>query len=281
MKYVLFATPRFGALVLTGLVERGMPPVVVVTNPDRPAGRDQVFTPPPAKLAAIELGIPFLQPEKLADAHQQLADISADAFVVAAYGKILKPDLLAIPPRGTVGVHPSLLPLYRGPSPMQQALLDGAQETGVSLFLVDEDVDHGPVLAEERVRLDGSETYSTLEASLADIGAGLVFATLPNWVAGDVEPREQEHERATTTAKFMSSDAYVPWKELVRAQGDREVAERIVRMVSALNPEPGVWTERGDTRIKLLKARVEAGGLTVTEHQVAGKKPSLEELKIS
>ncbi len=280
MKYVLFATPRFGELVLRGLAARGLPPALVVTNPDRPAGRNQVMTSPPAKIAADELGIPTLQPELLSGALDALRAAEADVFLVAAYGKILKPDLLAIPPRGVIGVHPSLLPRHRGPSPMQQAILDGDTETGVTLFLVDEEVDHGPVIALERAPLGSAETYLDLEARLADLGAGLASRTLPSWVAGEIVAAEQEHPAATFTRKFSSEDAHVSWDELVEAQSDPGVAERVARVVRGLNPEPGAWTERAGVRVKLLSAEVAGGRLAVTEHQVAGKKPSREPFPI-
>jgi methionyl-tRNA formyltransferase len=282
VRYVLFATPRFGALVLRELAALSVPPALVVANPDRPFGRKQVVTPPPARVVADELGIPCLQPEKLdADVLATLREVGADVFVVAAYGKILKPDLLAVPPCGTIGVHPSLLPAYRGPSPMQQALIDGASETGVSLFLVDDEVDHGPVLASEVQELDGTETYLELEEQLAQVGANLLVSTLAAWVSGAIDPEEQDHAAATFTRKFSAEDAHVSFDEIVEARSNPEVGARLVRLVHALNPEPGTWTERAGVRVKLLAAELQGGKLAITEHQVAGKTPTSEPFRIA
>lgn len=270
MTYVFFGTPRFGALVLQRLIERGMPPVAVVCNPDRPAGRKGTLTPPPAKAVAEANGIPVLQPEKLSEIHDQLRAYGADVFLVAAYGKILRPELIAIPRRGVVGVHPSLLPLYRGPAPIQQALLDGIAETGVSLFLVDELVDHGPVIARETFPLVPGTSYLQLEETLARIGGDLAASALTPWSDGTLEPAEQDHDAATFTSKFSTEDAFVAWEELRAALEDEGLAKAIARKVAALNPEPGPWTDRDGVRIKLLSAEIE-GGMKITSYQLAGK----------
>lgn len=282
MTYVLFATSRFGALTLDALVCAGFPPVALVTNPDRPAGRKQVLTPTPAKEAALRHGIPLLQPEKLEDAYDELRALGADVFVVASFGKILRPDLVAIPPKGVVGIHPSLLPLYRGPAPMQQAVLDGVSETGVTLFLVDDDsVDHGPVLAIERIDVSDGETNLELEERLAQVGATLAARELPHYVAGDITPTEQDHDAATFTHKFTTEDGYVAWDDLVRAySGEIETARTIRQKIAALTPEPGVWTERDGVRVKLLASELRDGALLVTRFQNAGGVPQDQVLKL-
>lgn len=275
MTYVLFATSRFGALALEALVQAGFPPVAVISTPDRPAGRKQALTPTPAKAAAQRLGIPVLDPERLADIHDQLRALGADVFVVASFGRILRPDLVAIPPRGVVGIHPSLLPLYRGPAPIQQAVLDGVAETGVTLFLVDDDsIDHGPVLAQERIAVPDSETLFDLEARLARLGATMAARELPRYVAGAIAPQPQEHGRATFTRKFSSADGFVPWEDLRAAYaGDGQRARAIRNMIGGFTPEPGAWTERDGIRIKLLAGEVRDGRLRITRYQKAGKLP--------
>lgn len=274
MRFVLFATPRFGALVLEGLVQRGMLPVAIVTNPDRPTGRKQVLTAPAVKQKALELGldIPLLQPERLPEIYDELRALDADCFIVASYGKILKSELLQIPHRGTVGVHPSMLPLYRGPSPIQQVLLGGCAETGMSLFIVDAEVDHGRVIVQEALDIADDETYLTLEAKLATLGAQLLESHLEGWIDGDIEAKEQDHLRATFTHKFVVADGYIAWESLAAAMAgaDSEAAHRIAHMIAALNPEPGTWTERDGVRMKLLSATIVDGRLVIDSYQKAG-----------
>lgn len=283
MRYVLFATPRFGALVLQGLVKRGMEPLALVTNPDRPVGRKQVVTPPPAKQMATELGldIPVLQPTKLEEVYDQLRELGADVFVVAAYGKILRQELIDIAPHGVVGIHGSVLPKYRGAAPMQQALIDGAPETGISLFVVDAEVDHGPVIADGTIAVAENETYLTLEAKLAELGAVVTATRLPMWLTGGITAREQNHELATFTKKFSSEDGHVSYEDLVKAMnGNAELARTISNKIRGLTPEPGVWTEHGDARIKLLESHTEHGALVVTGYQRSGKVAVKEKLKL-
>lgn len=275
MTYVLFATSRFGALTLESLTRIGFPPVLLVTNPDRPSGRKQLLTPTPAKEVAVRLGIPLLQPEKLEDAYEELRALGADVFVVASFGKILRPELIAIPPKGVVGIHPSLLPLYRGPAPMQQPVLEGATETGVSLFVVDDvAVDHGPVIVSEVSPIPDGETNLELEARMAVIGADLLKRALLGYVSGETIPQEQDHTKATFTRKFVTEDGYVSWEDVVKAHvGDATLAREIRQKIGAFTPEPGVWTELNDQRIKLLAAEVRDGKLVITAYQAAGKLP--------
>lgn len=277
MKYAFFGTPRFAALLLGRLVELGMPPVAVVTNPDRPVGRQQLLTAPPAKQEAKKAGISVLQPEKLFEAKDELTALGVEAFVVAAYGRIIPRAVFSLPPQGAVGVHPSLLPRHRGASPIQTAILEGDAETGVSLFLVDEEVDHGPLIASVSLPLLGTETYLGLEASLARSGANLIADALSGYLAGKLPPREQEHAAATFTKKFSSPDAYLAPDELEIALHDTDgaIARRVDRMVRALNPEPGVWTTREGKRMKILRTELDGTKLILREIQYEGRKPML------
>ncbi len=274
MRYVLFATPRFGAIALEKLVAQGLVPVALVTNPDRPVGRKQVVTPPPAKQKAreLQLNIPIFQPEKLADIYDELRALNADCFIVAAYGKILRQELLDIPKRGVLGIHGSVLPKYRGASPMQQALIDGLSVTGVSLFVVDTDIDHGPVIADATYEISPEETYISLEEKLATLGADLTATSIQNWIEGKIEAREQDHSQATFTKKFAVPDGYVAW-ELVQSAyaGNVNDAHIIKQRIAGLTPEPGVWTERDGVRTKLLAAKLTDGKLLITRYKIAGK----------
>lgn len=274
-KYVFFGTPRFAEIVLAGLFAAGMPPAAVVCNPDRPIGRKQIVTPPPTKQLALarDPRIAILQPETLDGAFiEELRALAPDLFVVAAYAKIIPQAVLDIPRRGTIGVHPSLLPKYRGATPIQSAILNGAYETGVTLYRMDEKMDHGPVIVQKKISLDSVRTdYPALEEELAELGAELLVATLPAAAAGSIAPRAQDETQATYTKKFATDDGRVDADIITLAErGNAETAAAIVRKINALTPEPGAWTMRTGKRVKLLKAAIAPDGrlkLLVTQQE--------------
>jgi len=264
--YIFFGTPRFAAVVLERLIADGMPPLLVVANPDRPTGRKQTLTPPEAKIVADYAGIPVLQPEKIdAGFLETLHGREAECYLVAAYGTILPAELLAIPRKGVLGIHPSLLPRHRGASPIQGAILAGDARTGVTLYLLDEKMDHGPVLGQETLVLRGEETYRELEEALAVMGAKLALALLPRYLAGELSPTSQDHAQATSTGKFKTEDGFV---EL-----GKDGPELIARKVRALSEEPGVYTLKDNKRLKLLAVERRPEGLVVTRIQWEGKTP--------
>ncbi len=275
MNYVFFGTPRFAELVLHELIAAGMPPAAVVCNPDRPVGRRRIMTPPQVKQLAERNGIRVLQPEKLDTAfEQELAALRPDFFVVAAYAKIIPQSVLDIARLGTLGTHPSLLPKYRGASPIQSVLLNGEARTGATIYLMDAKMDHGPILAQDELAIRGNETYLELEGSLAQQAGRLLAKTIPPFFAGTLEPRPQNESDATFTKKFTTENGFVPEHDLAAAEsGDAALAERIDRMIRALDPEPGAWTTREGKRIKLLAARNENGTLRLTRIQREGEKP--------
>ena len=275
MNYVFFGTPRFAELVLHELIAAGMPPAAVVCNPDRPVGRRRIITPPQVKQLAERNDIRVLQPEKLDTAfEQELAALRPDFFVVAAYAKIIPQSVLDIARLGTLGTHPSLLPKYRGASPIQSVLLNGEARTGATIYLMDAKMDHGPILAQDELAIRGNETYLELEGSLAQQAGRLLAKTIPPFFAGTLEPRPQNESDATFTKKFTTENGFVPEHDLAAAEsGDAALAERIDRMIRALDPEPGAWTTREGKRIKLLAARNENGTLRLTRIQREGEKP--------
>lgn len=267
-RYVFFGTPDFAATVLEELCAAGMPPVAVVTNPDRPAGRKKELTAPPVKNFVVGLGvvIPVLQPEKLDDVFvAELKKLGAEVGVLAAYGKIVPQAVFDVFPKGIVVVHPSLLPKYRGATPIQSALLAGEDMTGTTLFIMDEKVDHGPILATAQVPLLDMDTYSTLADKLAEASAELLIDTLPNYMAGEIATMPQNEAGATYTKKLSSEDGFVD------LDADEPVA--IWRKVRALNPEPGAWTMRDDKRMKILGADLVDGKLVVRRVQFDGGLP--------
>jgi len=277
MNYIYFGTPNLSARCLKILLDHGMPPTALVCNPDRPVGRKHIVTPPPTKQLVLRSGqnIEVLQPEKLdAEFQAKLRSRNPDFFVAFAYNKILRKEVLEIPRLGTVGVHPSLLPKYRGPSPFQTALLNGEPETGVTLYLLDEGVDSGPILARsEPVAITGTDTFNSLAEKLSDIGGNLLVAMLPSFCEGKITPVQQGDVGATFTKKFTTEDGFVTPKDLRAAQqGDTEKAMTLDRKIRALNPEPGVWTEENGKRLKLLEAKLVNGSLRLTVTQREGER---------
>jgi len=283
MRYVYFGTPDFSAHVLERLIAADMPPVAVVTNPDRPFGRKKIMTAPPVKqllerlkVNSEKLTVSILQPEKLdAEFIEKLKSFNADFFLVFAYNKIFRKNILDIPRLGIIGIHPSFLPQYRGPSPFQTALLNGEPETGATLYCLREGVDDGPIVAESKpVSITDDDTFVSLASKLADISANLAIETVPKYVDGKITPWAQDESQATFTKKFKTEDGFVEPDYFAAAEnGDAEKSAALHRKIRALNPEPGVWTMKNGKRMKLLEAKLTNGKLRLTKIQEEGQKP--------
>ena len=221
IKIVFFGTPEFAVDVLNELLRCATPqdfsllPNLIVTTPDRPVGRKLIITPPPMKIWADKNQIKTLQPEKLdEDFVDKLKLENWDLFIVAAYGKIIPQTILNLPKYGTLNVHPSLLPKYRGATPIHSAILAGEKETGVSLILMDEKMDHGAIVAQEKITLWENSiseipSQSQLEKTLAQLGGKLLGNTIPKWVSGEIKVVEQNHSEATFCKKLKSDDALI------------------------------------------------------------------------
>lgn len=267
MKYIFFGTPEFATIILQKLIEAGMPPCAVVTNPDRPAGRKKTITPPFIKqwLLQSSYSIDMLQPEKIDGSfRQQLENYHSDFFIVAAYGAILPQWLVDMPPKKILGVHPSLLPHYRGATPIQNAILAEEKITGVSLFIIDEKVDHGPLIAIKEVPIASNDTYSTLMKKLAHAGGELIIQNISLYLDKKITPRPQDHDQATYTKKITTQDAYV---DIIN-----DKPHDVILKIRALNPEPGVWTTIDNKRVKLLDANIVDGKLVMKKIQKEGGK---------
>ncbi|MGC9603519.1 MAG: methionyl-tRNA formyltransferase [Minisyncoccia bacterium] len=262
MKYIFFGTPEFATIILEKLIGAGFAPAGVVCNPDRPVGRKKITTPPPTKLLAQKHGIPVLQPEKL---NEPLDTLGAAFAIVAAYAKIIPESVLKMFPKGIIGIHPSLLPRYRGATPIQSAMLAGEEETGVTLYLMDEKVDHGAILLSDKLRITDNDTYETLGRKLAELSAVLTLELLPKFLRGELKPMPQNESQATFTKKFNTDYA--------RVDPEKDDPVTVERKIRALNPEPGVWTIENGKRVKLLKAELSGGKLILKTIQVEGKKP--------
>ena len=236
MRVVFFGTPALAASFLDALIADEMIEVVaVICQPDEPVGRKAILTPPPTKLLAIEHGIPVFQPTKLKDEAFlfSIDALHADAAVVIAYGRILPKTLLDRLPHGFVNVHPSLLPKYRGPSPLQSAIINGDTETGVTIMKLDEGMDTGPLLAQTIIELTPNETTTTLTEKVIAVGAPLLIETLKGFVAGTIEPKAQSTEGISTCRLLTREDGKIDWNESWKV---------INQKVRGLTPWPGTWT---------------------------------------
>ena len=269
MDYIFFGTPRFAEIVFQELCEKGMPPAYVVCNPDRPQGRSGTITPPPVKVYAERQSVPVLQPKDSKELFEMLSGLSVSYGVVAAYSMIIPSPVLSLF-EAVFGVHPSLLPLYRGSSPIQYALLDGVAKTGVSIYLLDEKMDHGPIVASQETSVSEDETYVSLEEKLAHIGGSLVRTSLLDHKQGVQTSHEQDHTQATFTKKIATEDGYVDL--------EKDAPEDIYRKIRALYPEPGVYTYIEGKRTKLLSAHREDNTIVVDEIVPEGKAPREERI---
>jgi len=192
---------------LNTLKSRGFIPALVVTTPDKPQGRKLTITPNVVKSLALDQGIKVISPEKINDSViAELQSVRADVFIVASYGKILPKRLIDLPRAKTLNIHPSLLPAYRGASPLQSAMLDDAKNTGVTVMQIDAEMDHGPVVAQKNITVPEWPAYEEFEKMMAEEGASLLADVLPEYVAGKIVPKEQDHSKATYTKKFEKSD---------------------------------------------------------------------------
>ncbi len=209
--------------------------VAVITRPDAPVGRHQQILPSPVKRKALALGLTVLDPEKLKDEDfkNKFRALPADASLVVAYGKLIPNELLGLPRRGTLNVHPSLLPRHRGASPIQAALAEGERETGVSLMVLDAEMDHGPIVAQKKITLRGDETAAALAAALAIEAAELTAEFLPKYLNDEIKPVEQDHAQATFSKLLSRDSGRVDWQR---------GAEEIERQARAMEPWPGLWS---------------------------------------
>lgn len=232
--FIFFGTGTLAESVLASLYRAGLVPKYVVTKPDAPSGRHMTVTSPHIKTWCDIKGIPVLQPESLKDAHgdSPLLDTSYDLFIVASYGKLIPEKILATPRKGILNVHPSLLPLYRGASPIESALLDGSITTGVSIIKLDNEMDHGPILVQTAFMIDPVANAGTLEVSCGQIGGELLLQLLPAYLDGTLIPKEQDHSKATYCTKIE--------KSLGEITLDSKAYE-VLRKYRALTPWPGIY----------------------------------------
>ncbi|MFZ5858642.1 MAG: methionyl-tRNA formyltransferase [Chloroflexota bacterium] len=248
-RIVFMGSPDFALPSLRALASQYQV-VGVVTQPDRASGRGRELKAPPVKTLALELGLPIIQPEKLRqpEAMGQLRDWNPDLIVVAAFGQILKPDVLDLPEFGCINVHASLLPRWRGAAPINAAILAGDEETGVTIMKMDVGLDTGPMLAKRAIRLTRDLTAGAAFETLSTLGADLLLETLPEYLAGNLTPTPQPEEGVTYAPMLKKEDGRLDFTR---------PAEELERRVRAMNPWPGAWFEYNGEPLKVLKARAD------------------------
>jgi methionyl-tRNA formyltransferase len=269
MRVVFMGSPEFAVPSLQALAKAGYNVVASVSQPDRPAGRGGRVHAPEVKLAATDLGIETVQPESLRgeDVREKLASFAADIFVVAAYGKILPRAVLALPTRGCINVHGSLLPRWRGPSPIAAAILAGDPETGVSIMELEPKMDAGPVIARRALPISPTDTTGGLEPRLAALGAATLIGVLPAWFERQLPAEPQDESLVTYCQLLTKADGWL------NAAMTAAEAERAVR---AYNPWPGAFVEYRGERLAIWSAHISPepqglppGATAVIEHAPA------------
>lgn len=272
VKLIFFGTPGFSVPALQNLIKSEYDIRAVITAPDKPAGREKIIQLSPIKKLAMEYKLNILQPEKLRKNETLFENISAlapDIGVIAAYGKIIPKEILEIPKHGLINIHPSLLPKYRGPSPIQSAILNGEEETGITIIMVDEEMDHGSVLSSIVCDLSTSAKFPETYKELAELGARLLIETIPKYINGQIKPQEQDHSKATFTKILKREDSRINWNE---------PAEKIYNQIRALNPEPGTWTIWNKKIINIISAELTSfddnnslGTIKYVDNKIAAK----------
>lgn len=287
MKKLIYAgTSEFGIPTLEKL-KNLFEIVLIITPPNRPSGRKQILTPSPIKVWAEKNLLPVSQPEKITELKDQISDLAPDLMLVVAYGQIIPKQILDIPKFGSVNIHGSILPKYRGASPIQTAILNGDAETGITFIKMDEKMDHGLIVARTKTEILENEDFPALYKRLAKVAAEISEKFLPDYLEGKITLQSQDETRATFTKLFTKADGRIKWTE---------PAKNIHQMVLALNPEPGTWTLLDQKSVKILKTellrdnKIELAGkiyrindgmavkcsdfsLKITEIQPEGKKP--------
>ena len=247
LRVLFYGSPDFALPTLQALIDSPFRPIAVVTQPDARAGRGRSLRPPPIKELAAAHGIPALQPAKLRDraAIAQITSLRPDMQVVAAYGQLIPSEILGLPTHGTLNVHASLLPRWRGAAPISAAILHGDTETGVSIMLIDETEDTGDILRQQSTPIRASEHAGDLSDRLATMGAQLLLETIPDWLSGDIDPVAQDPDQATRARRVKKQQGRINWNQS---------ADQIARHIRAYTPWPAAATTLDQTQIRITLA---------------------------
>ncbi|MGD0977197.1 MAG: methionyl-tRNA formyltransferase [Minisyncoccia bacterium] len=273
-KIIFFGTSEFAVPALEAFFNAGYEIGAVITTPDEPVGRKQILTPSPVKFCAEKLGLKILQPQKLDSEFLKILQTTNHKLpttlgIVASYGKIIPKEIIDSFPLGILNIHPSLLPKYRGPSPIQTQILNGETEIGVTIIKIDELVDHGPIVAEQESRIMNHELFEDAQNKLSRIGTNLLVKILPDYISGKIKPIEQNHDLASFTKKTSKEDGKIDWNK---------PAEQIYDQFRAFHKWPGVWTIWKNKILKITDLRVQNGKIEILRLQLeGGKEMSLKE----
>lgn len=264
-KIVFLGTPEFAVPILEGLIKNHWTISLVITESDKPVGRKQILTPSPIKKIALKHNLLVYQPRQIVDINSSLLNLEPDLFIVAAYGQILPEEILNIPLQGSLCLHPSLLPKYRGPAPIQAIILKNEKETGVTLFKMDAKIDHGPIVATSILETNISRlTTKELSQKLSKVATKLLLDTLAFYLNGKIKPKAQDHKKSTYTHLLKKEDGYI--------ENLKSLTE-IERKIRAYYPWPKVWTIIGGKRVIIHKAHLENLKLVLDIVQPEGKNP--------
>ena len=266
MKLVFCGTPRFAVPTLEKLVSGGFEVRLVVTQPDKPRGRGLELAPSPVKSRALELGLPVVQPDKIknnAEFRAQLAALRPEAIVVVGYGRIIPQWMIGLPPLGNINLHASLLPKYRGAAPIQWAIAMGETVTGVTTMRIDAGLDTGDILLQKEIPIAPLDTAETLAPPMAAMGADLMAETLRGLSAGAIQPRPQDHSRATLAPILKREDGLIDF---------RRPAGEIVNRLRGFQPWPGAFTSFRGKQLQVWQAKPAAAALPPGEIKVEGER---------
>ena len=277
IKTIFIGTSDFAAVILKEIIQSPLFNVLcLISAPDKPVGRKQALTPPPAKQIALKYKLAILQPNNIADCKLQIANFNPHLIITAAYGKIIPQKILDIPKFGSINIHPSLLPKHRGPSPIQTAILKGDKRTGATIMLMDEKMDHGPIIAQKEIEISSKDNSQTLSKKLSLLSAKLLIETTPLYVENKINPYPQDESKATYTEILTRQDGKINWQKNAR---------EIERQIRAFYPWPGSWTIINKKRLKIITAKTakknntkaikaKKGWLLPIIVQLEGKKPT-------
>ena len=263
-KIIFIGTSSFAITTLEELIENNYEILAVITAPDKPVGRKQEVIPSPVKEIALKYNLLILQPKKIAEIEKKIHELKPDLILVSSYGQMIPKSILDIPKKKSLNLHPSLLPKYRGASPIQTAILNGEKTTGITIMKIDEKMDHGPIIAQQETDIKPDDTYESLESRLSEEVTKLLIEILPRYFKNKIKPKIQDEDNATYTKILTRDDGRIDLKENV---------QKIERKVRAFYPWPGTWTEINNQRIKILKVKIKDGFLFLELIQPAGKKP--------
>lgn len=264
-KFIFFGTPQEAVYVLDSLKSKNILPSLIVCSPDKKVGRHQTLTSPQTKVWAIKNNIPVIQPNKINDeAIEEIKKHSFDFFVVAAYGKILPEKLLDLSSIGTINIHPSLLPKYRGPSPIEYPFLSNDKVTGVSIMELDKEIDHGPIIYQETYEIKNEDTSETLAKTLFTRGGEILADIIPNLTKEFPERKGQDHSEATFTHKLKKEDG-----EIKLSDKGREIWNKF----RAYTPWPGIfYFDEDNKRIKITDMSFDGENIEIKKVIPEGKK---------